>query len=151
MFVQSFFGEVVTRIFLLAAFGLLTACVSTNATILNPSPVKRPPVSPDSVRIYRSLDQIVGKYEEIALLNSTGESNWTNEQSMMESMRRKAGSLGANGVVLDAINEAGAGAKVAAAVFGTGTQRKGRAIAIFVFRDSVVKAPPNESGRSTKY
>jgi hypothetical protein len=39
-------------------------------------------------------------------------------------------------VILDAVNEASAGAKVAAAIFGTGTQRKGRAIAIYVLPDS---------------
>ena len=44
--------------------------------------------------------------------------------------------------ILDAINEASAGAKVAAAVFGTGTERKGRSIAIYVYPDST---PPNKS------
>jgi hypothetical protein len=55
---------------------------------------------------------------------------------MMESMRKKASEVGANAIILDAINEASAGAKVAAAVFGTGTQRKGRSIAIYVYPDS---------------
>lgn len=124
------------RLFLLVSLLVATACVSTNATMLNPTPVARPAIAPEEVRIYRTADQVAGRYEEIALLNSTGESNWTNEQKMMESMRKKAGELGANGVILDAINEAGAGAKVAAAVFGTGTQRKGRAVAIWVFPDT---------------
>ena len=124
------------RLLLAAAVALLGGCVQTNATMLNPSPVARPKVAPDKVRIYRTADQVKGKYDEIALLNSTGESNWTNDSEMMESMRKKAGELGANGVILDAINEAGAGAKVAAAVFGTGTQRKGRSIAIYVYPDS---------------
>ena len=120
---------------------LLAACVQTNATLLNPSPVLRPKVPPDQVRIYRTADQVQGKYEEIALLNATGESNWTNESGMLESMRRKAGDLGANGIILDAINEASAGAKVAGAIFGTGTQRKGRSIAILVFTDTTRKQP----------
>lgn len=115
---------------------LLTGCVATNATMLNPAPTTRPAVLPTQVRIYRTAAQVPGKYDEIALLNSTGESNWTNEQKMMESMRIKAGKLGANGVILDDIKEAGSGAKVAAAIFGTGTQRKGRAVAIFVYPDS---------------
>ncbi|MBL0170931.1 MAG: hypothetical protein IPP90_09400 [Gemmatimonadaceae bacterium] len=119
----------------------LSACLSTNATILNPSAVKHPPLSADQVRIYRTAAQVTGKYEEIALLNSTAESSWTNEREMMESMRQKAAKLGANGVILDAIDEPGAAAKVAAAVFGTTTQRKGRAIAIFVFPDSTTKTP----------
>lgn len=115
---------------------LLTGCVATNATMLNLAPTSRAVVLPAQVRIYRTAAQVPGKYEEIALLNSTGESSWTNEQKMMESMRIKAGKLGANGVILDDIKEAGSGAKVAAAIFGTGTQRKGRAVAIFVYPDS---------------
>lgn len=93
----------------------------------------------DQVRIYRTADQVPSKYEELALLNSTGESSWTNEQKMMESMRKKAGAMGANGVILDAITEAGAGAKVVGAIFGTGSERKGRAIAIFVLPDTTAK------------
>ena len=117
-----------------------SACVSTNAVVLAPTPAgaaaARPKVLPEQVRIYRTADQVKAKYEEIALLNSTGESSWTNEKGMVESMRRKAGELGANGIILDAINEASSGAKVAGAFLGTGTQRKGKSIAIFVFPDS---------------
>lgn len=125
---------------LVVAFAtVIMGCVSTNATMLNPTPSGRAPIPEAQVRIFRTASQVTGKYEEVALLNATGESNWTNEQKMMESMRKKAASLGANGVILDDIKEAGAGAKVAAAIFGTGTQRKGRAIAIFVFPDSTAK------------
>ena len=129
------------RLGLLATVIILGACVSTNATMLGPSPVARPAVPPDQVRIFRTAAQVPGRYEEIALLNSTGESSWTNEQAMFESMRKKAGELGANGVILDAVTEAGAGAKVAAAVFGVGTQRKGRAVAIFLLPDTTAKSP----------
>lgn len=129
------------KMLLLTLVAVVGACVSTNATMLNPSPVARPPVPPDQVRIYRTAAQVPGKYEEVALLNSTGESNWTNEQAMFESMRKKAGEVGANAVILDAVTEAGAGAKVAAAVFGVGTQRKGKAVAIFIFPDSTAKTP----------
>ena len=123
----------------LPMLAVISACVSTNATVLNPSLAPRPTVPAEQVVIYRTADQIKTKYEEIALLNATGESNWTNEKGMLESMRKKAGQMGANAIILDAINEAGAGAKVAAAVLGTGTQRKGRSVAVFVFPDSTKK------------
>ncbi len=122
---------------MLALLFATTACVSTKATVLDLTPQSRPPVDAAQVRIYRSAAQVTGKYTEVALLNATGESSWTNEQKMLESMRKKAGALGANGVILDAITEASAGAKVAGAVFGVGSQRKGRAVAIFVVADSV--------------
>ena len=124
------------------AFLLISmACVSTNATMLNPSPVARAPVAADQVRIYRTAAQVTGRYEELALLNATGEASWTNEQAMLESMRKKAGELGANGIILDAVTEPGAGAKVAAAFLGVGAERKGKALAIFVFPDSLPKTP----------
>ena len=124
------------------AFLLISmACVSTNATMLNPSPVARAPVAADQVHIYRTAAQVTGRYEELALLNATGEASWTNEQAMLESMRKKAGELGANGIILDAVTEPGAGAKVAAAFLGVGAERKGKALAIFVFPDSLPKTP----------
>lgn len=129
------------RLLLVLAALSVVACVQTNATMLNPTPNARPVVPADQVRIYRTADQVRARYEEVALLNSTGESNWTNEKAMLESMRKKAGAVGANGVILDAVTEASAGAKVAAAVFGVGSQRKGRAVAIYVFPDTVARVP----------
>jgi hypothetical protein len=128
------------RAAVLALLLVSTACVSTNATVLDPTPQARPPVDAAQVRIYRSAAQVTGKFTEVALLNASGESAMTNEKKMLESMRKKAGALGANGVILEAITEASAGAKIAGAVFGVGSQRKGRAVAIFVAADST-KAP----------
>lgn len=130
-----------TLAFSLAATVLVCAmaCVQTNATMLNPTAVAHPATPPDQVRIYRTADQVKTRYDEIALLNSKGESDWTDEAKMMNSMRKKASEVGANAIILDAINEASAGAKVAAAVLGTGTQRKGRSIAIYVYPDSVAR------------
>ena len=80
------------RIGVFAVLVVSLACVSTNATRLGTSPI-RPAISPDVVAIYRTAAQVPGKYEEVALLNSTGESSWTNEEKMMNSMRKKAGEL----------------------------------------------------------
>lgn len=107
------------------------ACVSTNTAILGNAP-KRAPVPADQVAIYRTAAQVPGKYEEVALLNSTGTSGWTSESGMLKSMRTKAGEIGANAIILDAISEPSAGAKVAAAALGVGAERKGKAIAIYV-------------------
>ena len=109
----------------------LTGCVTTNATPLGTG-ANLAPVPVESVAIYRTAGQVPGKYEEVALLNSKGESSWTDEAAMFKSMKKKAAQLGANGIILDAVSEPSAGAKVASAVFGTGAERKGRAIAIFV-------------------
>lgn len=110
----------------------LTGCVTTNATRLGTG-AALPPVPMESVAMYRTASQVPGKYQEVALLNSKGESGLTDEAAMFRSMRKKAAELGANAIILDAVSEPSAGAKVASAVFGTGAERKGRAIAIYVF------------------
>lgn len=124
------------RVFLLSALAVATvasACVSTNATRLGTASPSRAAVAPEQVAVYRTADKVPGRYEEIALLNSTGESMWTNEEKMFKSMQKKAGELGANAIILDAMSEPSAGAKVAAAALGVGgAQRKGRAIAIYI-------------------
>lgn len=120
---------------LVAVAAVLAACVQTNATQLGAARAARPKVHPDSVAVYRVASSVPGRYEEIALLNAAGPSGMTNEAGMVKSMRKKAGDLGANAVILDAISEPSAGAKVAAAVVGVQAQRKGSAVAIFVFPD----------------
>ncbi len=111
----------------------LSACVTTNASRLGTATAIRPAVLPDNVALYRIASQVPRQYEEIALLNSTGDSGMTDEAKMFESMKKKAGEMGANGVILDAVSEPGSGSKVAAAIFGVSAQRKGKALAIWVF------------------
>lgn len=118
---------VVAALFALAS----TGCVRTAVTRIGP-PIARPEVAMDQVVIYRTADKVPSKYEEVALLNSTGTSGWTDEEKMFKNMRYEAGKMGANAVILDAISEPSAGAKVAAAIFGVGAERKGKAIAIYV-------------------
>jgi len=48
-------------------------------------------------------------------------------------MRKEAGKLGANGIILDSLSEPSAGAKIAGAFHGTGAQRTGKVIAIYVY------------------
>lgn len=110
----------------------LTACVRTNAVQLGVTSQAHPAVAADQVRIYRTAEQVPGKYEEVALLNSTGATGWTDEAKMFRSMQKKAGEMGANGLILDPISEPSAGAKVAGMFLGTGTARKGKAIGIYV-------------------
>jgi hypothetical protein len=116
---------------LAAAAVLVTGCVSTNSTMLGHE-VASTAVDPSQVAIYRTPAQVPRKYREVALLNSTGDSLWTNEKKMFNSMRIKAAKMGANGVILENVIEPGSGAKVAAAIFGVSAQRKGAAVAIIV-------------------
>lgn len=125
----------------------LSACVTTNASRLATSSEARPLVLPANVALYRIASQVPRAYEEVALLNSTGDSNFTNEAKMFESMKKEAGKVGANGVILDALSEPSGGAKVAAAIFGVSAQRKGKALAIWVFPAGA--APPAATSGAT--
>lgn len=108
-----------------------TACMSTKAVQLGDQ-ISRPIIPWQQVKVYRTAEQVPGKYDEIGLLMTTASTIWTSEKGMWNSMKKKAAKLGANAIILDAISEPSAGAKIAGALFGIGINRKGKAVAIFV-------------------
>lgn len=111
------------------------ACLrSTKGIALGTATSTRPKVPWDKVAVYRSAADVPGKYEEVVLLESTADTLWTTKAGMWKSMRRKAGGFGANAIILDAESEPKAGTKVlAAALFGMGAERKGRAVGIYIY------------------
>lgn len=115
---------------------LCVACVQTNAVVLNPGALRLAPTCEEAVVLYTEPSKVPGEFVELAILNSKGESSWTTESGMYASMRRKAAEFGANGVLVAPIRNPGAGAEVAAALFGTGANRRGEAVAILVHSDS---------------
>jgi hypothetical protein len=119
----------------LAVLVSIVSCVSTNATVLDPS-IKLARTCPDAVRLFTTPARVASPYREVALLHSTGESGWSDEEEMMESMRDKAAEVGANGIILENIDEPSALTKVIGAVAKTGTVRKGKALAIYIPADS---------------
>jgi len=129
MSVYIFFIAFLLVACLIAIF--LTGCMSTKAVRLGGS--FRVPVPVEMVVIYRTADQVKGEYEEIALLAFTGETTFTSEAGMWKSLQKKAGKMGANGVILDAVSEPSAGSKILGAFLGIGSNRKAKAVAIFVF------------------
>jgi hypothetical protein len=98
--------------------------------------VKYQKICPDGVQIFTTAEHIASDYREIALLHSKGESGWTTERGMMSSQRQKAAALGANGIVLNNIKEPNAGTKIIGAILGTGSERQGAAVAIYIPADS---------------
>lgn len=109
----------------------LAGCVTTRHTLIDPLAEPFPPCPPDSVRILTDASELDSlEYTRIAIIEATGSGELTDQSEMLEAMREKAGKLGANAILLPEIQEPGAGAKVAAAFFGTDTERKGTVIAI---------------------
>jgi hypothetical protein len=86
--------------------------------------------------MFTSPEKVPTVYQEVALLNSTGNTSFTSEAGMMKSQRKKAAEVGANGIILSGINEPGAGAKVFGALVGVGAERKGKAVAIYIPADT---------------
>jgi len=91
-----------TRTVLVLA-ALLPAACSTSSHVLIGTP--RPPISPDSVRIYL---QPPPKYEQIATINASSQGSLaiTGQQNMDKAiarMKNEAAKLGANGVVLQGV------------------------------------------------
>jgi len=81
--------------------GFLTACVTTEAWLpFNAAP--RPKVSWEEVKVYLSADQVPGKYEEVAQLTATRDALVTAEDDALRSLRKRAGGLGANAIILQA-------------------------------------------------
>ena len=114
---------------------LLCACVSTNAALMDPT-VHLARTCPSAIKLYTTPDKVGRPYREVALLNAKGESNWSDESDMVDSMRDKAAEVGANGIILSRIDEPSALTKVIGQVAKTGSQRKGNALAIYVPTDS---------------
>ena len=112
-----------------------TACVHTGATMLNAS-AKLPPICTAGVQLFTSPDKVGQQYHEIAVLTSTGDADLTSEEGMVNSQRKKAAKLGANGIILGEQKDPSTGAKIADAFLGTGADRKGKSIAIYIPADS---------------
>ena len=121
-------------VFIITSFVFsLMACMSTQAVRLGSS--FRVPVPLAQVFVYRTADDVPGDYEEVALISSGGSGVWglgVSEKKIWKAMRKKAGSLGANGIILDSMSHPTTGAKVVSALIGIGAKRKGKAIAIYV-------------------
>src|SRR4051794_22927227 len=122
----------IRRVLIIGALVFLAGCVRTTATKLGAS-MLHPPLIPNDVAIYRTATQVPGKYEEVALLYSKGASTLTTEPQMFESMKAKAAEMGANAIILDAISEPSAGAKIAGAFLGYAPERQGNAVAVYVY------------------
>ena len=113
----------------------VAACVRTNAALMDPT-IHLAETCRDAIKLYTSPAAVQQPYREIALLNSSGESTWSDESNMIKSMRDKAAEVGANGIILTGIDEPSALSKVIGDVAQTGTVRKGKSLAIYVPSDS---------------
>jgi P pilus assembly chaperone PapD len=119
-----------------------SACVSvvhTNSTLIDPT-ARLARSCAESVKLYLSPDSVKQPYRQVALMNSAGQVNLTNQADMYASLREEAAEVGANGILLDAIDEPTAITLVAANTTKTSLARKAKAMAIWVQGDSAKTA-----------
>jgi hypothetical protein len=93
-----------------AAAALTLVACSTSSHVLVGTP--RPPISPDSVRIYT---QPPPKYQQIAHLDASSQGSFaiTSQQNMDKAISRlkeEAAKLGANGILLQGVQDQQSGA-----------------------------------------
>jgi hypothetical protein len=98
-----------TALLLAALLACAAAACSTSSHVLIGT--ARPPISPESVRVYR---QPPPKYEEIATINATSQGSLalTSQQNMDKAIQRlkeQAAKLGANGILLQGVQDTQSG------------------------------------------
>ena len=121
--------------------------VSTNASLVDPT-LRLAKTCPAAVKLYTLPERVPQPYQEVALLNSVGQTSYSSESDMIKSMRERAATVGANGIILSGVEEPSAMAKLAGQVAQIAAdasgqiatisaERKGEAMAIYVPADSV--------------
>ena len=111
------------------AIALVTACVNVSHTVL----VDRGayPVAPIEVDIFLPDDDIPEDCERVALLFASGNQHFNDEGDLLNSLRERAGELGANAIDIQFMSEAGTVEVIAAAVLDAPVDRDADAIALY--------------------
>lgn len=87
---------------LLAAMLLLTGCASGSAIIVGEV---REAVDPSQVKLYLDAPE---SFETIGIVTASSDAGWTEQGSVdyaVEELKKQAGKLGANGVLIESIGE----------------------------------------------
>ena len=106
-----------------------SGCVSSSVTKLATKDYQ--PVRPENVRIIMDANELPEDFEKVALIKTKQNYNFKDKRAHKKA-RKKAGELGANGIILKGMDEPGTGGKITSAVFGVGGQTEGNMVAIYV-------------------
>ncbi|HEY3134215.1 MAG TPA: hypothetical protein VGJ47_06245 [Gemmatimonadaceae bacterium] len=117
----------------LAACGARSQIVARNSAL----PVILAPTCADAVPVYPDREHVPYDYYEVAAISAEGNSVYNGNGDLLKSVRNQAASVGANGVVLDALGATHATVKILGAAIGSNdAERKARAIAIWMPSDT---------------
>jgi hypothetical protein len=113
------------------ACGTHTQVIATNPSLA------LSPTCPDAVPVFADRDHVPYDYYEVALITSEANAAYNGNGDVLKAMRGKAATLGANGLILNALGTSHATVKVIGAAVGTNDAgRRGSAIAIWMPSDT---------------
>lgn len=108
---------------------LLSACVSVNKSVLDRTFEARP-VAGDDVYVFLSADEVPETCTRVAILHASAATGWSNEGKIIDKLRSETGKLGGNAILLQSMEEAGAGEQIVGGLLGTGSDTDSDAIAL---------------------
>lgn len=108
---------------------LSSACVNVSQSVLLDRSAY--PVAPLEVDIFLPDDDIPEDCERVALLFASGNQHFNDEGDLLNSLRERAGELGANAIDIQFMSEAGTVEVIAAAVLDAPVDRDADAIALY--------------------
>ncbi len=115
---------------LLTSALVLSACaVTTHAIQLGP-PGQYPPVDYMHVQVFLDEGDVKLPFEKVALIEAEGQYDQVDDEKMVTAMKKKAGRLGADAIVLGEFKNPSVVAKGAQAVLDVSAHRKARVLAI---------------------
>jgi hypothetical protein len=125
----------------------LGGCVVSDVTLLTPNHQPYPAVPESSVRVFLDEQEIPGPFERVALLSTHGDAGLTNVGQSIESARKKAASIGANGIVVGSISEPSLGESLGAKSVSPllSGDRRGSVMAVRYRSGSAVAAPSSST------
>jgi hypothetical protein len=97
-------------------------------------------VPPESVVVYRTAAEILSPFEHLAIVSARGDFVLLGEEELVQSLRREAGRLGANGLlVAGVVSPRGVRTVTGAIIGGEDALRRGEGVAIRVRPDSATQ------------
>jgi hypothetical protein len=108
---------------------VLTGCVTVSKSVLMDRSYA--PVPQQEVQVLLLGDSVPESCERVALLHASGDVEVTDEGDMWNELRKVSGELGANVVLLQSMEDPGAGERFATEIFGGTADRDADAIALW--------------------
>ena len=89
----------------LVVVALLAGCsVSTTVIPISPEP-QRTPVTSEQVAVYQDTSEIKRPFELLAVIQAKGSANYSSREALIQALRERAAQLGADGIVMERIQE----------------------------------------------